>query len=213
MQAVLERRPVAGAGEGATCRPGACLRAPRSPAGSQRLNRPARQRTHVAARRDEAEAHAVARLHVRHARSDCLDDARALVPEDHRPAPAAELAVGEVEVGMADAGRCDTDEDLVVSRGVELDVLDRNRCPRLAQDGGPHLLTRVAVLLERVEIGDDAEARACGRRDRPVGCDLERRGQQPVAPRGRPAPAGRAAPRRTGTTRAPSAAWRLTSSP
>ena len=58
----------------------------------------------------------------RHALADLLDHARALVAEHHRPAPFAERAVCEMDVGMAHARRRDAYEHLAGARRVEFDV-------------------------------------------------------------------------------------------
>jgi len=74
---------------------------------------------------------------VGHLRPDALDHAGALVPEHHRPAAVAEVALGQVQVGVADACRRDPHEHLAVAGRVELDRLDRERGPRRVEDGGP----------------------------------------------------------------------------
>ena len=75
---------------------------------------------------DERADDVVARLHARDAGADLLDDARALVAEDHRQA-GLEVAVGDVHVGVAEPGVGVPDEDLALlrAREVELDDLDR----------------------------------------------------------------------------------------
>ena len=65
-----------------------------------------------AARGDHAEDDAVARRDVHDALADGLDRPGALVPEHHRPAALAEAAGGEVDVGVADAGRGDAHQHL-----------------------------------------------------------------------------------------------------
>ena len=97
-----------------------------------------------AARRHDAEADVIARCDVRHRRAYCFDHSRALVPHDHRPAPAAELAVRQPHVRVTHARGRDAHEHLVVAGRRELDLFDHERLPRLVEDGGanPHQPTR-----------------------------------------------------------------------
>ena len=94
----------------------------------------------AAARGNDAESDVVARRDVLDSGADRLDDAGALVTHDHRPAPLAELAVGKSHVRVADACRDDSNEDLVVPRWRELDLLDDEWLSRLVEDGraDPH---------------------------------------------------------------------------
>ena len=159
----------------------------RSPATSQRLRRPAAQAAAAPAGGDEAERDVVAGRDVVDALPHGLDDAGALVPEHHRHAAGAEVAVGEVEVGVAHAGGGDAHEQLAGARRLELDLLDGERRVVGVQDGGadPHA-TRCASSASRS--GDDAEPGPVRRPDRPVGRDRRHvAAEQPVAPRGRPA--------------------------
>ena len=71
-----------------------------------------------------------------HGRPDRLDDPRALVPEHGRQRQ-AHRAAGDRDVGVADADPAHRDEDLVLARVVELDVLERQRLPDRAQDRRP----------------------------------------------------------------------------
>ena len=71
--------------------------------------------------------------------ADGLDDARPLVAEDDRPAAVAQRPVGEVDVGMADACRGDTDQHLAAPGRIERHLLDRDRQPRFAHHARPHL--------------------------------------------------------------------------
>ena len=68
-----------------------------------------------------------------------LDHPGALVAEDHRPAARAERAVGEVQVGVADAGGRDPDQHLAGTRSFEQHPLGADRLARLAQHAGAHL--------------------------------------------------------------------------
>ena len=70
--------------------------------------------------------------------ADRLDNPRALVTEDHRPASVAELAVGEPHVGVTHAGCGDADEHLVRLRRIELHVLDRDGALWMTQDDRSH---------------------------------------------------------------------------
>jgi hypothetical protein len=90
-----------------------------------------------ATRRDEAEHDAIAGRDVRDVGADRLDDPGALVAEDDRPVPLAELAVCVAQVGVADARSRDADEDFAALRRVELDVLDRHRPARVPEHCRP----------------------------------------------------------------------------
>lgn len=68
--------------------------------------------------------------------TDGLDHARSLVAEYDRK-PVSEMAVGEVQIGVAHARRTDPDEHLAGPRRVEQDVLDGCRIPRASPHGGP----------------------------------------------------------------------------
>ena len=92
-----------------------------------------------AARGDHAEHDAVARRDVDDALADLLDGAGALVPEHHRPAPGAEAAGGEMDVGVADAGRRDAHQHLAGFRRRERHLLDAD-VAGLAQHDGPHAI-------------------------------------------------------------------------
>jgi hypothetical protein len=85
--------------------------------------------------RDDAEADVVSGRDVGYGVADRLHDASAFVAEDDRPASVAELAVREPHVGVADAGSCDANQDLVGTRRSELDLLEDERLPRLVEDG------------------------------------------------------------------------------
>ncbi len=60
-------------------------------------------------------------------RTDLLNHASALVPGHGRPAPAPEVPLGQVQVGMADAGRGDAHERFAGARPFEPDLLDHQR--------------------------------------------------------------------------------------
>ena len=159
---------------------------PFSPAGSHRLNRPARHASHD--RHDGTKQNAtwspgttwVTPLAHR------LDDPGTFVTEHHRPAARSERAVGEVQIGVADAGRRDAHEHLVGLRRSSSTSSTDDGVRRLAQHGrpGPHQPTRQRSSASRS--GSTPSPGPGRRRDRPVGRDLERRRQQPVAPLGRP---------------------------
>ena len=76
----------------------------------------------------------ISRADVRDAVADRLDHARALVPQHRGPATGPQVAVGEPDVGVADADGRDPDEDLICLGRIELDLLDRDRLTGLAQD-------------------------------------------------------------------------------
>jgi hypothetical protein len=75
---------------------------------------------------------------MRHTRADLLDDPGAFMAEHHRPATAAQRALCKMEIGVADARGRDAHEHLVVSRRIELDLLDVDRPPRLVQNDRPN---------------------------------------------------------------------------
>lgn len=72
----------------------------------------------------------IARRDVFHARPNFGDDARALVPAEHREARHRDAAGDQVMVGVAHARRFHLDLDLVRLRVADLDVLDG---PRLVE--------------------------------------------------------------------------------
>ncbi len=78
-----------------------------------------------------------------HALAERLHDPRAFVAEHDRRTAGAKCAVGEVNVGVTDAGRGDADEHLARAGGSERDPLDRDRAPRLTQHAGIHLEHRL----------------------------------------------------------------------
>ena len=150
-----------------------------------------------AAGRDHAEHDAIAGCDVRDALADGLDRAGSLVPEHHRPAPVAETPVGQVQVGVADAAGRDAHEHLARLRRAPARRPRRGRRP--ARAGRPPSCHPPA--LERVQVGRDAEPGARRRRDRAVGGDLHD-ARAAASRAARPTrPAGRTAPRRTGTSR------------
>ena len=65
-----------------------------------------------------------------------LDDRRALVAEHDRALPLP-LAVADVEIRVADAGRRHPDADLARPGRIELEGLDPDRHARAIEDGGP----------------------------------------------------------------------------
>jgi len=88
-----------------------------------------------AAVRDERQDHVVTGLHARHARPDLLDDPRALVAEHHRQ-PRREIAVRDVDVGVAQARVGVADEDLAFPRPVQVQLLDLDALAGLVDDSG-----------------------------------------------------------------------------
>src|ERR1700733_12967491 len=100
---------------------------------------PGTARAAAAARGDERKNDVIADGDAGHAVAKCFDDPRPLVAEDDRPAPWAEHAVGEVQVGVADAGGGDPHQDLVRAWSVEQHPLGRDGQARFAQHGGAHL--------------------------------------------------------------------------
>ena len=68
-----------------------------------------------------------------------FDNAGALVAEHDRPAPGSEQPVGEVEIGVADAGGGHPDQHLVAARRLQQHTLADDRPSGLAQHCGPHL--------------------------------------------------------------------------
>jgi hypothetical protein len=63
-----------------------------------------------------------------------LDDARALVAQDHRPSTGPEGAVGQMEIRVTDSRRRHTHKHLAPAGRVEQDRLDADRVAGLAQD-------------------------------------------------------------------------------
>ena len=83
----------------------------------------------------------VARLHVGHARSDRLDDARALVPQHDGRIGAPTIpdeAVERVLVAVADAGRDGAHQQLLADRIGDRYLLDSQRLMRSAEYRGTH---------------------------------------------------------------------------
>ena len=74
----------------------------------------------VAAGDDERDHHPVADAHVGHLGPDLFDHAHELVPEDVAVVQLGNLAAVEMQVGAADRGRSDTQQDVVgiVQHGV-----------------------------------------------------------------------------------------------
>ena len=88
-----------------------------------------------AAYRDEGTGHVVADLDPGDARAGRLDDARALVPADHRHAH-RRVALLHMVIGVAQAGRVKLDQDLVGLRVIELELGDLPRLAGLPTDRG-----------------------------------------------------------------------------
>ena len=142
----------------------------------------------------------VAGRNVRDCVADRLDHPRSLVPEHHRPAARPELAVGVAHVGMTNAGGRHAHEDLPALGGSSSTSSIAPAGP--AGEGRRRgCASSDPVLLERVEVGHDAETRGLGRRDRPVVGDLER-SRAAASLAARPTTrADRTAPRDTGRSR------------
>ena len=81
----------------------------------------------------------VARLESGHVTSDGFDDACNLVTENCGSGE-WEIAVQVVEIAMADAGSCHSNQYLVVRWQVDDNVLDAHPRPRLKKDSCFHLL-------------------------------------------------------------------------
>ena len=75
-----------------------------------------------------------ARLDPADGAADALDHARSLVAEDDREDDRQPSEPGVV-IGVADADGLDLDQDLVVARVVEVELLDRQLGARLPGDG------------------------------------------------------------------------------
>ena len=71
-------------------------------------------------------------------RSDRRDHSGALMAEHHRPAAAAQVAVGQVHVGVTHARGRDADQHLAAPRRLEQHRLDAHRHARLAEHHGAH---------------------------------------------------------------------------
>ena len=93
-----------------------------------------------AARGDEAEGHGIAGRDMRDPLAHRLHHARPLVPQHDRVAPVAQVAVGQVQVGVADAGGGHAHQHLAGRRRVELQVAHLQGRAVGAEDGGadPH---------------------------------------------------------------------------
>lgn len=70
-----------------------------------------------------------------HGRPHALHDARALVAEHHRQRE-DELALDDLEVGVAEPRGTHAHQHVVGAEGARLDALDRQRRTRRAQDSG-----------------------------------------------------------------------------
>src|SRR5690242_12492905 len=86
-----------------------------------------------AAVRDERADDVVAGLHPGHARPDFLDDPGALVAEHHRQ-PRREVAVRDVDVGVAQARVGVADEYLAVLRAIQVELFDLDALTGLVDD-------------------------------------------------------------------------------
>ena len=91
--------------------------------------------------------------------------------EHHRPAAVAERAVGEVDVGVADAGGGDPDEHLAAPWWIERDGLDRDRLTRAPQHDG-----RISIGAARNGLLPDIRTSQPGKLSR-AGCGSGSRGR------------------------------------
>jgi hypothetical protein len=105
---------------------------------AQRLH-PARTPAAMAAARDERGDDVVALAQRGDPRTDCFDDAGGLVPAAERQVADADVALGEVIVGVAQAGREDAHEHLAIARGIQVDGVHLPPARLLAQDRGSSL--------------------------------------------------------------------------
>ena len=92
----------------------------------------------LAARDDHRQHDVIAGRQMLDARADGVDDTGTLVAEHERPAAVAEFAVGEVQVGVADAGGGDPDADLAGAGSGQRHGLGRDGSG-FPQDAGAHL--------------------------------------------------------------------------
>src|SRR6266566_2570016 len=88
-----------------------------------------------AAVRDEGQDHVVAGFHPGHARPDLLDDPGALVAKHHRQ-PRRQIAVRDVDVGVAQARVGVADQDLTILRAVQVELFDLDALTGLVDDSG-----------------------------------------------------------------------------
>ena len=109
--------------------------------------RPARPARHEPRQRD-----GLADTQRRHARTDRLDDAGALVAHRHRTR-SRPVAVAHVQVRVADARRGHPDADLAGARLGQRQRLDLDRLPWVAEDGGPDRAHRSATRRRSVDDG------------------------------------------------------------
>ena len=77
----------------------------------------------MAATRDETAHNMVSGPYLRYAGTNVLDDAGAFVPADYRKAT-WQVAVGEMQIGVTQAGRGVVDENLALGRAVEVEFDD-----------------------------------------------------------------------------------------
>jgi hypothetical protein len=92
----------------------------------------------------------IARRHHRHPRADSLDDAGAFVAEDAGRVAGRVLARCRVEIGVADAARCEADEDLALLRLSEVELLDDERLTELLEDCGADLHRAPSAVERRI---------------------------------------------------------------
>ena len=104
---------------------------------------PGRARAAAAAARDEHQHDMIAGFEVGHALAHVLDDRRCLVAERHRDGPWPR-AVDHRQVRMAQARRCDLDQEFAAAGGAKVELGDFERLrvgvgrlkARLAKNGG-----------------------------------------------------------------------------
>src|SRR4029077_10822501 len=88
-----------------------------------------------AAVREEREDHVVPRLHAAPPRPDLLDDPGAFVAEHHGQ-PRREVAVRDVDIGVAQARVGVADQNLAVLRAVQVELFDLDALAGLIYDSG-----------------------------------------------------------------------------
>src|SRR5207244_13219180 len=85
--------------------------------------------------RDEGQDHVVAGLHPGHARPDLLDDPGTFVAQDHGQ-PRREVAVRDVDVGVAQARVGVADQNLAILRAVQVELFDLDALAGFVYNGG-----------------------------------------------------------------------------
>jgi len=94
------------------------------------MTRPAKAPRTSAARRAPADDDVVAASNVHNPLADGLDHTRALMTEQDRQLMSPTAGLDDVQVGVADAARCDPDERFTGAGRVELELGDREAALR-----------------------------------------------------------------------------------